>query len=65
MKMLLRVLAVLILAAHLIHAAQGDEFAPGDNLIVEGIPKVAASLAQTASRYTNFRDAGLVLCNFS
>ena len=59
MKLFLRVLAILIFAVHLIHAAQSDEIAPGDNLVVEGIPKIPASLAESASRYTNFRYAGL------
>lgn len=59
MKMILRISVVLILVAHFILAAQSDGVAPGDNLIVEGIPKIPASLTETASRYTNFRYAGL------
>jgi len=35
-----------------IASAQADEIAPGSNLVAEGIPKVPASLARTAQRYT-------------
>jgi dipeptidyl aminopeptidase/acylaminoacyl peptidase len=40
-------------------AAQNTEVAPNENLIVEGVPKVPASLAETVERYTNFRGASL------
>ncbi|MGH9318231.1 MAG: S9 family peptidase [Thermoanaerobaculia bacterium] len=36
---------------------QEPEIAPGDNLILEGIPRVPASLAQAVGRYTEFRQA--------
>jgi dipeptidyl aminopeptidase/acylaminoacyl peptidase len=55
MKKLLRILVAFILTTSSILAAQSDEIAPGDNLVVEGIPKIPASLAESASRYTNFR----------
>src|ERR1700754_834377 len=55
MKMLLRLLIGFFLAAHFTFAAQSDEIAPGDNLVVEGIPKIPAALAESASRYTHFR----------
>ena len=32
---------------------------PGDNLVVEGIPPISQALADKASRYTEFRSAGL------
>jgi len=32
---------------------------PADNLVADGIPKVPAELAETVSRYTEFRAAGL------
>ncbi len=35
--------------------AQTDEIAPSENLVVEGIPKIPASLADAVERYTNFR----------
>jgi dipeptidyl aminopeptidase/acylaminoacyl peptidase len=39
-------------------AAQAPaEIAPADNLVVDGIPKVPAALADAASRYTEFRSA--------
>ncbi len=33
--------------------------APGENLVVEGIPPIPAALAEKAGRYTEFRSAGL------
>ena len=33
---------------------------PGDNLVVEGIPRVPATLAETVSRYTEFRRAAFL-----
>ena len=38
--------------------AQGGEIAPNENLVAEGIPKIPASLAESASRYSEFRSAG-------
>ncbi len=40
-------------------AAQEQEIAPGENLVVEGLPKIPASLAETVGRYTDFRSASL------
>jgi dipeptidyl aminopeptidase/acylaminoacyl peptidase len=40
-------------------AAQNTEVVPNENLIVEGVPKIPASLAETVERYTNFRGASL------
>src|SRR3989454_8534601 len=40
--------------------AQEAEIPPGDNLVVEGIPGVPATLAETVSRYTEFRRAALL-----
>ena len=37
--------------------SQSDEIVPNENLVVEGIPKIPASLADTVERYTNFRSA--------
>jgi dipeptidyl aminopeptidase/acylaminoacyl peptidase len=39
--------------------SQSTEVAPNENLVVEGIPKIPASLAETVERYTNFRGASL------
>ena len=61
MKMLKRwgVLAAIVLLAATVAVPQGGEVTPGDNLIVEGIPKIPASLAAEVGRYTDFRSAGL------
>jgi len=40
--------------------AQEAEILPGDNLVVEGIPRVPASLADAVSRYTEFRRAAFL-----
>jgi dipeptidyl aminopeptidase/acylaminoacyl peptidase len=32
---------------------------PGDNLVVQGVPKIPAALAERVARYTEFRSAGL------
>ena len=59
MRIFLRILTAFILAVNSVLAMQNKDIAPSDNLIVEGIPKIPASLAESASRYTNFRYAGL------
>ena len=38
---------------------QSTGVVPNENLVVEGIPKIPASLAETVDRYTNFRGASL------
>jgi dipeptidyl aminopeptidase/acylaminoacyl peptidase len=38
---------------------QNAEIVPNENLVVEGIAKIPASLAETVERYTNFRGASL------
>ncbi len=58
MKSLTRVLVLCLLAATLV-AAQGDTIQPGDNLVIEGVPPIPASLAATVARYTDFRAASL------
>jgi len=54
---------ILILAAMLLVAAaapaQEPVIAPADNLIVDGVPKIPASLAETAGRYGSYRSASL------
>ncbi len=52
------VLAVLLIG--FMTVTQAADITPGDNLVVEGIPPIPASLAQTVDRYTQFRSAGLV-----
>ncbi len=40
--------------------AQTNEIAPGDNLVIEGIPKIPASLAEEVGLYTKSRAAELL-----
>jgi dipeptidyl aminopeptidase/acylaminoacyl peptidase len=56
MKRRIAILALLMIAA-LPLAGQQDVFVPGDNLVVEGIPPIPASLAADVDRYGNFRGA--------
>jgi dipeptidyl aminopeptidase/acylaminoacyl peptidase len=53
MNQLLQILIVLILAANLSVARQGDVITPGDSLVVDGIPKIPASLAKKVNQYKN------------
>jgi Tol biopolymer transport system component len=39
--------------------AQDSVIAPADNLIVDGVPKIPAALAETAGRYGSYRSASL------
>ncbi len=39
--------------------AESAMIAPGDNLVVEGIPSIPATLADEVGRYTEFRSAGI------
>src|SRR5262245_12130888 len=52
-------LLVLIVSWASTLAAQNAEIVPADNLVVEGMPPIAASLAADVDRYANFRRAGL------
>jgi dipeptidyl aminopeptidase/acylaminoacyl peptidase len=40
-------------------SGQEASIAPGENLVVEGVPRIPASLAETAGRYGSFRNATL------
>ncbi|MFB2769433.1 alpha/beta fold hydrolase [Pelatocladus sp. BLCC-F211] len=51
-------LAVFLLPNFMV-AAQTSVITPNENLVVEGIPPIPATLAQTVERYTNFRAASL------
>lgn len=56
----MRTAAALVLLALAPYASAQEKYlAPGDNLIVEGVPKVPLALVQRVGRYTNFRAAGL------
>jgi dipeptidyl aminopeptidase/acylaminoacyl peptidase len=57
-KRSLRLLAIAVLLATLAFA-QSDEIVPNENLVVEGVPKIPTSLADTVDHYTNFRGASL------
>jgi dipeptidyl aminopeptidase/acylaminoacyl peptidase len=57
MKVFARLLLALMLTA--VALPQTDEVAPNENLVVEGIPKIPVSLAESVERYTNFRGANL------
>ena len=50
---------ILVLGGAFPLAGQQDVVAPGDNLVVEGIPPIPASLAADVDRYGNFRGAGI------
>ena len=42
-----------------VRLAQEAVIAPAENLVVEGVPKIPASLAETAGRYGSYRSARL------
>jgi dipeptidyl aminopeptidase/acylaminoacyl peptidase len=52
-------LVMTLFVSSTIAMAQSSEIAPGDNLVVEGIPKIPATLADEVGRYTEFRWAVL------
>ncbi|WP_315784740.1 S9 family peptidase [Fischerella sp. JS2] len=51
-------LAVFVLPSFMV-AAQTSVITPNENLVVQGIPPIPATLAETVNRYTNFRSAVL------
>jgi dipeptidyl aminopeptidase/acylaminoacyl peptidase len=57
MKSVLRLLVALLLTTTAF--PQSDVIVPNENLVVEGVPKIPASVAETVERYTNFRGASL------
>ena len=59
MKALSRFFVVLTLSLSQVAFAQTGVVVPGDNLVVEGVPKIPASIAETVNRYTEFRTASL------
>jgi dipeptidyl aminopeptidase/acylaminoacyl peptidase len=48
-------LAVILFAAAAL--AQSDDVVPNENLVVEGIPKIPAAIAESVGRYSEFRSA--------
>src|SRR5947209_12966388 len=61
MKKTMRIIAaaLLLVSTALAQNGGGPVVAPGDNLVVEGVPAIPASLAEEVRRYTEFRTAGL------
>ncbi len=60
MKVLSRLLIILsICCAQVANAQTAKIVAPGDNLVVEGVPAIPASIAESVGRYTEFRAASL------
>jgi len=57
MKNLVRVVLIIFLTT--VALPQTGEIVPNENLVVEGVPKIPAALAEDADRYTNFRGASL------
>src|SRR5271155_5435589 len=57
MKRFLHGFAVLFLVA--VAGAQSDQILPNENLVVEGVPPIPASLAASVERYSNYRGAGI------
>jgi dipeptidyl aminopeptidase/acylaminoacyl peptidase len=53
-------IALLLLAASVtVVVAQDSAISPGDNLVVEGIPKIPLTMTEEINRYTDFRYAAL------
>jgi len=59
MKKRLLVLAVIALSVVALLAAQDAIVNPPESLVVQGVPKIPASLAETAGRYGSFRSASI------
>ena len=62
MKKLISVLLTACLTAVMFAGgamAESATIAPSDNLVVEGVPSIPASLADEVGRYTEFRSAGI------
>jgi dipeptidyl aminopeptidase/acylaminoacyl peptidase len=62
MKRLILLSAMPLMLAALLSCgalAQSDVIVPGDNLVVEGLPVIPASLADDVGRYTEFRAASI------
>lgn len=58
MKRILETIIVVVLSTHAV-VAQNDAIVPGDNLVLDGVPQIPSSLAETVSRYTEFRTASI------
>lgn len=60
MRNLSRAVVVMALIVSAFAVAQDGVIVPNENLVVEGIPKIPASLAESVGRYSEFRSAGFV-----
>lgn len=59
LSLLFATLLVVFMLPSFMVAAQTSVITPNENLVLEGIPPIPATLAETVNRYTNFRSAGL------
>jgi dipeptidyl aminopeptidase/acylaminoacyl peptidase len=57
-KKLIPIVAAMLFFAEAV-PAQEAVIAPADNLVVDGVPKIPASIAETAGRYASYRSANL------
>jgi dipeptidyl aminopeptidase/acylaminoacyl peptidase len=58
-RLMLWILAGTLLAPSDCSLAQEATIAPADNLVVDGVPKIPASVAEVAGRYGSYRSASL------
>ncbi len=58
----MKILSLFVIAVVLLFSSQcstqAQDILPGDNLVVDGVPAIPASIAQEVGRYTEFRSAG-------
>ena len=59
MRSKVRLLVLFVLLASTVLGQGGAVITPGDNLVVEGVPAIPATLTEEVRRYVEFRTAGL------
>jgi dipeptidyl aminopeptidase/acylaminoacyl peptidase len=60
MKRMMRItVAFMLLVSTALAQGPGGTITPGDNLVVEGIPQIPATIAEDVRRYTEYRSAAL------
>ena len=59
-KLVIRSIVIVFGLSLPIFAQSSGSIAPAENLVVEGVPAIPASLAETVDRYTNYRGAGIM-----
>ena len=52
-------LLLMLATATTVRAQATTDVVPNENLVVDGVPKIPASVAEGVGRYTEFRTAGL------